>query len=120
MAGKRIVVGSLAASLALVAVLLFGYERLKQCEVRLDLAFKMTGPQRFEELSSAERRAVQEWARLNKITPSQALVGREVRALAIGDQTCVALLLERGALGGSPVYCFDRSGVLASRFDNAE
>jgi hypothetical protein len=104
----------------LTAISLNNHSQLRDCQARLKLAFKVTNPQKLDDLLPLERRAVQQWATTNNITLAQAIFHRDVRSFGIDNQTCVALLLERGALGDSPVYCFNKSGALSARFDEIE
>ena len=86
----------------------------------LDLAFRMVSPPRLEELSGLELKALRLWAMKVRTSPGAAIERRDVRAFSVGEGTCVALLLARGDLGGSPVYCFDKAGNLIHRFDQIE
>jgi hypothetical protein len=117
---RGVVAGLSVLCVVLAAVSLNSYIQLRDYKARLELAFKMTNPTKLEDLSLLERQAAQEWATKNNITLSQAVANRDVRAFRMDDQTCVVLLLERGALGDSPVYCFDESGTLSARFDDIE
>jgi hypothetical protein len=117
---RTIPIGAVVLLSIVIGAVLVSYEQLKQCEFRLEKAFALAAPQRFERLGRMEQRAVKEWASLNHVSTSQALSGREARTFEINDRHCVVLLLERGAIGGSPAYCFDKAGALIGRYDDAE
>lgn len=99
---------------------LFEHNRLADCRWHLQMAFRLKATPPFTKLSAIEKKAVTEWAALNGIPVMAALHGRQTTILDLGNRTCVALLLERGAIGGSPVYCFDKAGTLVERYDRVE
>ena len=90
------------------------------CDAMLDMAFRLVSPPKLEELSSLELKALRLWSVKVGTSPRAAIQRRDVRAFSVGEGTCVALLLKRGDLGGSPVYCFDKVGTLIHRFDQIE
>jgi hypothetical protein len=107
--------------LAILGLLAFQHSNLQDCRWHLEMAFRDKAPLRLNQLTPLERKAVAEWATLNNISFNAAMAGnRDIRTLEMGNQTCIVLLLERGAIGGSPVYCFDKNARLINRFDNVE
>lgn len=117
---RKYSIGAGALLLVLLGTCLVGYERLKQCEFRLEKAFDVVSPQQFERLGWIEQNAVKEWASLNHTSTSEVLSDRRAHIFEIDDRTCVALLLDPGDLGGNPVYCFNNDGVITGRYDKVE
>lgn len=91
----------------------------EQCRARIEKAFALKS-QDLASLSRIETHALAEWSRLKSITPSEAMVGRRVITTSKGDGRCVIIALEAGALGGSPMYCYDAAGKLIERYDRVE
>ena len=100
----------------LVAVYL--YDRWSNCREDYRIALSQLEPEQDKDFVGIERIAVQEWTQKYGTSNELVLVGRRPVTLAMGTERCVALVLDRGALGPQPVYCFDENDQLTREFDN--
>ena len=55
------------------------------------------------------------WSRFTSEPRSKAMESRYAQVIAIGKEVCVSLSLDRGSVGGVPVYCFDEATRQVSR-----
>ncbi len=107
-------------TMACITLSLILWTDARECQFRLDNAFRVLAPDKATDLGGIEKAAATEWAKKNGMDFVDSVNSRRVVTLSMGDKSCVALVLEVGAAGGTPVYCFDRDQKLVDRFDDVE
>lgn len=66
-------------------------------------------------------KSIEIWTRKTGSSKEMEMRERSTRVINVGNETCVGLYLNEGALGGSPVYCFNESTRnLTKSFDEVE
>jgi hypothetical protein len=93
------------------------YDAGRDCRADYASALRVIGSEQTSNFIGIQRIAVQKWVERNGNPKEVVLVGRRPITIKFGQQRCVALVLERGALGTQPVYCFDNKDRLVSSYE---
>jgi len=104
-------------AIVLAAACIYLYDAGRDCRADYATALRVMGGGQRSNFTGIERIAVQKWVERYGDPKKVELFGRRPITIRLGEQRCVALVLDRGALGTQPVYCFDSKDRLISSYE---